>query len=272
MIIVKIGGDKSIRFDYIAQDIAWLVNEKKEKVLVLHGASKYRNELAEKLEFNIKKIISPSGVESYYSDERFMEVFLMAYAGLTNKKLVAELIRAGIDKPIGLTGVDAKLFLAKRKKFLYVKEGKKIKLIKGDLSGKVFQINIELIKLLLENAYLPVLTVPSIDEAGTILNSDNDAVLLELIKSFRPKIIFSLISEKGFLKDFRNKESLIKNLKVQEIDSFLTFAKGTMKKKLIYAKKYFAEGIEKMYIGDGRVKEPIIRLLTQSEGTVISKF
>ncbi len=268
MKIIKIGGDKSIRLDFVAEDIAWLWKKEKGDLIVLHGASKYRNEIAEKLGVEIKKIVSPSSIESYYSTPEFMEVFLMAYAGLVNKKLVAELIKQGV-KAVGLTGVDGRLFLAKRKEFLYVKEDRKIKMLKGDLSGKVYEINKELINLLLEKGYLPVLTVPAISKQGEILNVDNDAVLFELVKAFGPDEVVSLISAPGFLQDVEDERSVIARIEKEKLGKLLSSAKSTMKKKIIYAQKYFEFGLQKMYIGDGRVRNPIKRLLEKGEGTVI---
>ena len=66
MIVVKIGGSKAIRLDLVAEDIVWLWRKNKGKLIILHGASKYRNETAKKLGVKIKKITSPSGVESYF--------------------------------------------------------------------------------------------------------------------------------------------------------------------------------------------------------------
>ncbi len=270
MIIIKVGGDKKNRLDYVACDIKKLWDEKNGRLIVVHGASQYRNHLAAQLKVEIKKIISSSGVESYYSDDTFMDVFLMAYAGLVNKKLVAQLIKNGVPRAIGLSGVDGSLVLAERKKHLFQKIGRKIKLIPGDKSGKIISLNLNLLKTLINHGYLPVITSPAISIEGEILNVDNDAILLFLIKEFQPKTLIYLIGEKGFLKNPNDPDSLIKRIDKKKLDEYSNFAFGTMKKKIIYAKKYFELGLERIYLGDGRVREPIRRLLIKGEGTIIS--
>src|SRR3989344_986389 len=106
MIIIKIGGGKAINIDGISSDIATILSQK-EQVVVVHGASATRDEIAQKLGVPTKPITSPSGVTSVYTDKAAIDVFLMVYCGLVNKKIVASLIRRNVNA-IGLSGVDAK--------------------------------------------------------------------------------------------------------------------------------------------------------------------
>ncbi len=269
MILVRIGGAVDLDFSAICQDIADLWSRNRGKILVVHGASKYRNNLAEKLKIKVKKIISASGVESYLSDAEFMDVFLMAYAGLVNKKLTAELISLGVNA-VGLSGIDGKIWLAERKKFIYAKVGNKLKLIKNDLSGKIVNINQHLLKILLKKGYLPVLCSPAVSNNGQILNVDNDAAVSEMIEPFGVKVLISLFSSSGFLQDPDDEDSVIREIKAGDLDEFLSSAKGTMKKKIIFAKKAFERGLQEAYLGDGRIKNPIKSLLGRSSGTYIS--
>jgi len=271
MIIVKIGGDNNINFDYVAEDIYWLWKKEKRKIIVIHGASKYRNQIAKKLGIPIRKVVSPSKVESYLTDVNFLDVCLMIYAGLVNKKLVASLIKAGLKKAIGLTGVDGELFLAKQKEFIYAIENKKLKLIRGDLSGKIYKINLSLIDMLLKNDYLPVLTIPAIGDDGKILNVDNDSVVYAFIQAYAVKEVISLIGAPGFLIDPQDEATVVNKIRAKEIDKYLPFAQGTMKKKMMMAKRYFDLGLEIMYLGDGRIRYPIRSLIQEKKGTVITQ-
>jgi len=268
MYLIKIGGSKSLNLDAIADDIAVLWEENPGKVIIVHGASKYRNEIAQSLGIEVKKITSASGVESYFSNKEFMDVFLMSYAGLLNKRIVSKLISKSVSA-VGLSGIDGKLWLAKRKSYLYVKEKGKLKLIQADLSGKVIGVNTELLNLLLKNNYLPVICSPAVSEAGEILNVDNDAAISEMIKPLKIQILVSLFSAPGILKDLSDEASVVKNIKFSQLDSFLPSAKGTMKKKIIFLKKAFENGLKTAYLGDGRVKNPVINLLKRKGGSYI---
>jgi acetylglutamate/LysW-gamma-L-alpha-aminoadipate kinase len=271
MIIIKIGGDNNINFDYVAEDIYWLWKKERRKIIVIHGASKHRNQLAKKLGIPIRKIVSPSKVESYLTDANFLDVCLMAYAGLVNKKLAASLIKAGLKKTIGLTGIDGELFLSKQKEFVYAVEDKKVKLIRGDLSGKIYKINVSLIDMLLKNDYLPVMTIPAIGDNGKILNVDNDSVIYALMENYPVKEIISLIGVPGFLTNPSDETTVISKINAKEIDNYLSFTQGTMKKKMIMAKRYFDLGLERMYLGDGRIRYPLRSLIQEKKGTVITQ-
>lgn len=267
MVLVKIGGSADLDFSAICSDIAELWQCKKRRVIVVHGASQFRNKIAEKLGIKIRKIVSASGVESYYSDDKFMDVFLMTYSGLINKKITAKLIALGV-KAVGLSGIDGKLWVARRKKHLYIKEGQKLKLIKADLSGKIYYINSNLLLSLLSAGYLPVICSPAVSEKGEVLNVDNDAAIAAMIQPLKVKVLISLFSAPGFLRNAADENSLIKKIKARDLIKFYSSAQGTMKKKIIFAKKAFDEGLEKAYLGDGRIKQPIKKLFS-GEGTII---
>lgn len=117
MILIKIGGGKGINIDYVCEDIKKLINDG-EKIILLHGASTTRDEIAEKMKFPIKTITSPSGISSIYTDSHAIDIFLMAYPGLINKRIVAKLQYYGVNA-LGLSGLDGRLLIGKRKK-LYI--------------------------------------------------------------------------------------------------------------------------------------------------------
>ena len=60
MILIKIGGGKKINLDYICEDIKTLIDQG-EKIVLVHGASVVRDEIAEKIGSPTKIITSPTG-------------------------------------------------------------------------------------------------------------------------------------------------------------------------------------------------------------------
>lgn len=108
MILIKIGGGKKINLDAICSDIKTLI-DKGEQIVLVHGASTIRDEIATSLNHPTKTIISPSGVSSVYTDAKSIDIFLMAYVGLVNKRLVEKLQQHGVNA-IGLSGIDGRLW------------------------------------------------------------------------------------------------------------------------------------------------------------------
>jgi len=266
MLIIKVGGGKKNNWHYIAEDLISL--SQREKIIIVHGANEVRAQLANDLNHPVRNIVSPSGISSVYTDEKALDILLMAYAGLTNKRTVALLQKYGLQA-VGLSGIDGGLWRAKRKKVIYIKEGKKTKLIKGNLTGKVETINTELVNLLLKNNYLPVLTTPAISYENEIVNTDNDFATAVMASQLKAKKIIYLFEAPGLLKDVYDDSSLIKEVKKENLEQTLKFGQGRMKKKILSVRKAFEGGVEKVYFGDGRIKTPITALLNDRGGTVI---
>lgn len=266
MFLIKIGGGDQINLDYVCEDIASLA--KKGKIVIVHGAGKTRDKIARKLGYPTKTVVSPSGISSVYTDGKALEIFLMVYAGLINKKIVSKLQSCGINA-IGLSGVDGRLWVAKRKKELFIKENNKVKLLKDNLTGRVEKVNISLIKLLVKNGYMPVICPPAISFDNEIVNVDNDGAIAIMAKTLNAKELISLFEAPGLLKNPEDEKSTIDHIEKNKLDEYLKYAQGRMKKKILGAKKALELGVEKIYWGDGRIKNPIINLL-KGKGTIIS--
>ncbi|HEY66279.1 MAG TPA: [LysW]-aminoadipate kinase, partial [Caldilineae bacterium] len=95
MIVVKIGGSDGINLDLIADDIAALVKEGQQMVVV-HGGSAETNRVAEVLGHPPRFVTSVSGYTSRYTDRKTLEIFEMVYCGKINKGLVERLQRRGV--------------------------------------------------------------------------------------------------------------------------------------------------------------------------------
>lgn len=263
MIIIKVGGGKNINWDFIASDIKNLP----EKVLIVHGANATMSEISHKLNLPEKIITSPSGHVSRLTDEKTMEVLTMVYSGLVNKKIVAVLRRHSINA-IGLTGADGGLWLGRRKEALIVVENGKQKVIRDSQTGNVQSVNSTLLKLLVDNGYTPVLTVPAITPGGELINVDNDRAIAVMVRDLKIRKIIMLFEAAGLLKDKSDVTSIISRIKRTDIDDYLKNAEGRMRKKLLGVKEAVSFGAKEVYFGDGRIKNPIISALS-GKGTKI---
>lgn len=266
MLIIKVGGGKEINWDYVCQDLALLV-KKGEKVILVHGGYWQTEKICRKLGKKTKMITSPSGYTSRYTDREMMEILTMVYAGLVNKQIAAKLQSLGINA-VGLSGIDGRLWEGEWKKTILAKEGKKIKAVRGNFQGKVTKVNDQLLKLLLKNGYLPVLTIPAISLESEMINVDNDRAIAVMAQALGVKKMVVLFEAPGLLKDAKKPRSLIDKIEAGRIEDYLQYGQTRMKKKILGAKEAIEAGVKTIYWADGRVKNPIKKAL-QGKGTVI---
>ncbi len=262
MIIVKIGGGRSINIPGVIEDLAAF----DERFVIVHGANALRDKLAEDLDQPKQVLTSVKGYTSVYSDEKLLDVMMMAYAGLRNKRIVELCQQNGINA-VGLTGLDGKAVQGARNKGIRVYRGKKLKIIR-DFSGKPQSVNAPLLHLLLENGYVPVLTVPIIDEFNTAINTENDDVVRVLQQALQAHTVINLIEAPGFMAYPDDAESLIKTIRAAELEAREQQVEGRMKRKILAIRKLFEHGASKVIIADGRREHPIHDALA-GKGTVI---
>src|SRR6266542_6367374 len=145
--VVKLGGTEGVDFSAICNDVAELLKQGKQLVLI-HGGSAEANSLGESLGASPKMITSPSGHTSRYTDKKTLEIFLMAVNGKVNSLLTEQLQILGVNA-FGLSGLDGKLMQATRKDSIQSIENGKRKMIRGDYTGKIEMVNGDLLTLLL---------------------------------------------------------------------------------------------------------------------------
>lgn len=251
MIIVKIGGGAAINLKNIITDLA----ELDEPFIIVHGANALRDQIAQELNKTKMVVTSVSGYSSVFSDETALDIMMMAYAGLRNKRLVELCQQNGINA-VGLSGLDGKMIQGQRNKGIRIKEGGKLKIIR-DFSGKPRNINSKLLKLLLDNGYTPVLSVPIIDENNFAINSENDDIINVIQDSINADKIIQLIEAPGFLDDKDNPDSLVSKMTKQEIKHREEQVEGRMKRKMLALNKLFEKGANTVIICDGRTEHPV---------------
>ncbi len=75
---------------------------------------------------------------------------------------------------LGLSGLDGKLMQATRKDAIQSVENGKRKIIRDDYTGKIECVNSNLLQMLLNAGYLPVIAPVAVSEKGEALNVDAD--------------------------------------------------------------------------------------------------
>ncbi len=263
MIIVKIGGGEAINVAGVADDLAALTG----RALVVHGANAARDRLASALSRPTRVVTSASGYTSVFSDDDAIDLLMMAYAGLRNKRIVELCQQRGVNA-VGLSGLDGRVVQGRRNPGIRVREGGKTLLLR-DNSGKPAGVNAALLGLLLDNGYVPVLTVPIADEGGRAVNSENDDIVAVLARALPCERVVQLIEAPGLLADPADQASVVARIGRAEIAAWEARAEGRFKRKLAGLRKVCAEGGPEVVIADGRGPHPLADALA-GRGTVIS--
>lgn len=267
MIIVKVGGSLGIDYDALCADVAELYKAG-QKVIVVHGGSAETNRIAEQLGHPPKFVTSPSGYSSRFTDRETLEIFEMVYCGKQNKGLVERFQRLGVNA-VGLSGLDGRIFEGRHKDKVRSVEDGKVKILRGDHTGTVERVNTDLLTLLLDNGYLPVLTPPGSSFEGVAINVDGDRAAAALAVAFKADALLLLSNVPGLLRDFPDETSLIEHIPAAEVESFMTFAQDRMKKKVLGAAEAVQGGVKRVVFGDARIEKPVSAALS-GRGTVVS--
>jgi acetylglutamate/LysW-gamma-L-alpha-aminoadipate kinase len=265
-IVVKLGGTEGVDFSAICANAAGLLAQG-QKLVFVHGGSAQANSLGEALGAPPKFITSPSGYSSRYTNRETLEIFLMAVNGKVNSLLTEQLHRLGINA-FGLSGMDGRLMVATRKEAVQSVENGKRKIIRDDYTGKIEQVDVALLEMLLNADYLPVIAPVAVSQKGEALNVDADRAAAMVASALKAETLILLTAVPGLMEKFPDDSTLIKQLPQAELPSALEMAQGRMKKKILGAEEALQGGVGKVIIADGRVEKPISNALN-GNGTVI---
>lgn len=264
--VVKLGGTEGVDFSAICKDAAELLKHGRQLVFV-HGGSAEANTLGEALGTPPKMITSPSGYTSRYTDRKTLEIFLMAVNGKVNSLLTEQLQMLGVNA-FGLCGLDGKLMQATRKDSIQSIENGKRKIIHDDYTGKIEKVNSDLLLMLLNAGYLPVIAPVAVSEKGEALNVDADRAAAMVASALKAETLLLLTAVPGLMKNFPDETTLIRQLLQSQLPAASEAAQGRMKKKVLSAEEALKGGVNCIVIADGRIQNPISNALA-GNGTVI---
>lgn len=267
MIVIKIGGAAGINLDAICADVAAMVSQGRPIILV-HGGSAETNEISARLGKPPRFVTAVSGFTSRYTDRETLEIFAMVTAGKINTLLVEKLQRAGVNA-FGLSGVDGRVMVARRKEAIRIVEnGRKI-MLRDDYTGKIETVHAGLLQLLIGQGLVPVIAPLAISPEGDALNVDADRAAAMVAGAVKAEKLVILTNVPGLLRAFPDESTLIPHLSAQGLEGALSFAEGRMKKKVLGASEALELGAGEVIFADGRVEHPLVGALA-GKGTTIS--
>jgi acetylglutamate/LysW-gamma-L-alpha-aminoadipate kinase len=264
MITIKIGGSvvDNLHPSTIL-DIKKFVES--EGVVLVHGGGKEVTKVCLQLGKEPKFVTSPSGIKSRYTDKETVEIFTMVMAGRINKTIVQMLQKNGINA-IGLSGVDGKIIQADRKKKLYIinEKGRK-QAIDGGYTGKIKEINSNLIKSLLDQGLTPVISPIAISEESEFLNVDGDRAAAYIAGKIGADKVLFITDVDGLLMD----DKLVTKLTLAEAKEIRPKIGPGMEKKILASTEALDMGVKEALIANGQKENPISSAITHENCTVI---
>lgn len=235
--VIKVGGkvvetDSSLKL--LLNDFARIEGHK----ILIHGGGRLATSLGERL-----------GIESRVVDGRritdaaMLDVAVMVYAGLVNKKVVAGLQALSINA-LGLTGTDMDIVRSDKRPV-------------GDIDfgfvGDVKFVNGMLLAKLVEKGIVPVIAPLTHDGKGNLLNTNADTIAGEVAKAlavfFDTSLIFCF-EKSGVLMDECDDESVIPRITKPDFGRLVKdmIVKGGMIPKLENAFAAIDAGVKEVVI------------------------
>lgn len=262
-IVVKYGGNAMLNDELknkVLQDIVFLQCAGMRPVVV-HGGGP---EITRQLMQAGKKSEFVSGLR--VTDAESVGIAEMALVGKINTDLVARLNTLG-GKAVGLNGKDAKLITAK-KHLADVYENGEVNLVDIGYVGNVGKINTELINVLLDNGFIPVIAPTGVGEAGETYNINADSVAGEIAGALKAEKLLVLTDVKGIYSDYRDESSFISTLSFEKAQELIIRGKidGGMIPKVRACVTALSGGAKKTHIIDGRAEHTILMEIFSDKG------
>ncbi len=266
MITIKIGGSVVDNLHPTTiSDIKKVAQ--REGVILVHGGGKEVTKISEQLGKEPKFVVSPSGIKSRYTDQETAEIFTMVMSGKINKTIVRLLQKNGVNA-IGLSGVDAKVLQAERKKkLLIINEKGRKQAIDGGYTGKITEVNAKFVKSLLEQGYTPVISPIAISEESDFLNVDGDRAAAYVAGKVQTDKVLFITNVDGLLMD----DKLVTSLTLAEAKEIRPKVGFGMEKKILAATEALDMGVKEALIANGQKENPISSAIAHENCTVIKK-
>lgn len=134
--------------------------------------------------------------------------------------------------------------------------------------GETKLVNPEILRILLDNGFIPVVSPVSADLEGNVYNLNADSVAGDIASALKAKKLIMLTDVPGILRDVNDRSSLISRIKLSELEELLEKGalKGGMLPKVDAIARALRGGVEKVHVIDGSRKHAILLELFTKEG------
>ncbi len=261
-IVVKFGGNAMVNpllHESFARDIV-LMKLVGMNPVVVHGGGPQIGTLLEKLSIPSEFV---DGMR--VTDNQTMDVVEMVLGGRVNKDIVTSINHNG-GKAIGVTGKDGGLIRADRLKI--TRENPALsapEIIDIGHVGEVSQIDTEMLKVILDSNFIPVIAPIGADDAGNTYNINADLVAGKIAQVMQAEKLMLLTNVAGLMDSGQN---VLTGLSAVEVDALIAdgTVHGGMLPKISCALEAVKSGVGSAHIVDGRVAHAVLLEIFTDEG------
>ncbi|HEY9206746.1 MAG TPA: acetylglutamate kinase [Candidatus Methanoperedens sp.] len=262
--VIKLGGHAIVDpvvMDRIVQDVV-LLKFVGIRPVIVHGGGP---EITEKMERMGKKPEFVAGLR--VTDDETLEIARMVLVGNVNSKIVSLISRHG-GKGVGLSGSDGRLIVAKKLAPQRVTIGGVEKEIDLGWVGETEVINPDIVKILADRGYIPVISPIATDEKGNDLNVNADTVAGDIAAALKARKLISLTDVPGILRDPKDRDTRISKIAFGEIDTLIAdnIITGGMIPKVRSSEAAVRGGVGEVHIIDGSMPHSLLLELFTHEG------
>ena len=260
-LVIKYGGhamvDEQLKAS-VVQDIV-LLESVGMKVVIVHGGGP-------EISLLMKKIGKEPVFEAGYrvTDAETLTITEMVLVGKINREIVNGINQAG-GRAVGLSGKDAGLIVARR----YRPKGPD-GVGETDIGyvGEVERINPEILGVLDEHEFIPVISPIGVDSHGQTLNINADTVAADIAAALMASKLILLTDVRGVLRDRNDPKSIIPSLPSTECQKMINQATiaGGMIPKARACLRALDGGVGKTHILDGRIPHALLLELFTDQG------
>jgi acetylglutamate kinase len=234
--------------------------------VVVHGGGPQIGDLLTKLNIDSHFV---NGMR--VTDTATMNVVEMVLGGSVNKDIV-NLINQNGGQAIGLTGKDGKLIQAKQLKVAHqTPDMLAPEIIDIGHVGEVSAINTDVLDMLRNSDFIPVIAPIGVDDEGNSYNINADLVAGKVAEILKAEKLMLLTNTAGLLDKEGN---LLTGLSTNQVDELIADGTiyGGMLPKIACALDAVKGGVKRAHIIDGRVNHAtLLEIFTdQGVGTLIT--
>jgi acetylglutamate kinase len=251
VVVIKYGGSAMERAPLarpFAQDLALLLHAGISPVVV-HGGGPQVTEVSSRLGLETRFV---DGLR--VTDGETLDVATMVLAGKLNTDVVSRLQAGGLSA-VGLSGVDGGLLLARKQ------SGPDLGFV-----GEVVRVNVDVVRTLMQEEFVPVIASIAMDEGGQAYNVNADVVAAEVAVALDAEKLVFVLDVPGLV---GGEGEILSELGAQECLDLLTregAIDGGMIPKLESAVRAIKAGVGRVHLVDGRVEHSLVLELFTPEG------
>jgi len=261
-VVIKFGGNAMVDpelHESFARDVV-LMKLVGVNPVVVHGGGPQIGALLEKL-----NIASEFVDGMRVTDSATMDVVEMVLGATVNKEIVSTINRNG-GKAIGVTGKDGRMIRARKMEVTRQSPDlQATEIIDIGHVGEVEKIDIDVLNMILDSNFIPVIAPIGVGEDGSSYNINADLVAGKLAEVLRAEKLMLLTDVKGLLD---RSGRVLTGLRPREVDELIADGTihGGMLPKIRCALDAVKSGVTASHIIDGRVPHAALLEVFTDEG------